>query len=542
MAGSLLQTAQQWVKEQSETYHWDCWDSSTSTIGDTTLTVLFYSCWIVWCIVPTLRRFYYFSPSTAKGEVLDPSAEHILQGSKEHHEDEVITDDDLSSSSSHLCSTNVSETHSQPSSSSSLAIARGNAYGKVSEENQVQQGDSDDIVRPFCYKPHRYQDSILLVETPNLYDPPVANELASVDCIMSTSNEVTHDGSSKEDEEGVKILSSEDTEEEGGEAKNRDGKDSSPRSAGSSSCSDPIMVSPAKSAGRAEGSNSSSSSMASSPVSGQSTSPPSSSLTVAVSRLALARKMTSSSIMNWVDDLLKRYTLYMQSGLNQDRGLKFLQWTFWLVSRVLQHRHGQRNQTNGGNRHALATRKLYLDLCYARYALRLLGLPAALEAARTSSWTSKAVNPKNQPFFDLVGKILAWTMVGYYPTEHMAYVQWMVPAYAKNNGKGRSAERWSYISCRFWLAYIVAESAQCLVQWKALRQAMKEDNAQEESEEKRQELALKMKNTKLQLTRNALFLLPCVNWSLPNWDVDPWLPESIVNVLMWLESVVCLYQ
>jgi hypothetical protein len=36
--------------------------------------------------------------------------------------------------------------------------------------------------------------------------------------------------------------------------------------------------------------------------------------------------------------------------------------------------------------------------------------------------------------------------------------------------------------------------------------------------------------------------LPCINWSLPNWDIDPMLPENVVNGLMWLESIVCLYQ
>jgi hypothetical protein len=51
-----------------------------------------------------------------------------------------------------------------------------------------------------------------------------------------------------------------------------------------------------------------------------------------------------------------------------------------------------------------------------------------------------------------------------------------------------------------------------------------------------------VKHLQLQLVRDLLFTLPAIHWSLPHWDTDPWLPEPIVNTLMWLESVVCMVQ
>lgn len=44
------------------------------------------------------------------------------------------------------------------------------------------------------------------------------------------------------------------------------------------------------------------------------------------------------------------------------------------------------------------------------------------------------------------------------------------------------------------------------------------------------------------MARCALFALPAVNWSLPRWDTDPWLPEGLVNTLMLGESITCIYQ
>jgi hypothetical protein len=231
-------------------------------------------------------------------------------------------------------------------------------------------------------------------------------------------------------------------------------------------------------------------------------------------------------LLSLLDRVLKRYVSYMSSALHQDRGLKFLQWTLWLISELIKGRNPSRSKN---------LRKLYLDVSFARYVTRLLGFPAALEASVSGSWTPSSV--RYGPAMKWIGRALSWSMAAYYPTEHVAYIQWMLPgAYPPAK---RTAERWSYISCRFWLLYVVAEAAQCMFQWKELASTPDRDDEHDNKLAKAERQAA-LRKVKVLLSRNLLFLLPCINWSLPNWDVDPWLPESVINSLMWLESVVCL--
>jgi hypothetical protein len=262
--------------------------------------------------------------------------------------------------------------------------------------------------------------------------------------------------------------------------------------------------------------------------------------------------LKSSSLTAKLDRCLQRYVQYVSTALHQDRALKLLQWTLWLASRLVQLRT-QRKLSNGGSDNnswlAAACRKLYVELSMTRYATRALGLPAAIQAARTGSWgyqdNALVCGKHHSKLHQRLGQVMAWSMIGYYPTELLAYLQWMLPAKPGSSGNPRSAERWSYISCRFWLAYIVAETCQCLLVYKEIKDREKgRRDGQEDDDDKliKAERQSMLRYSKLQLLRNALFVVPCVNWSLPNWDKDPLLPEAVVNALMWLESVVCLYQ
>jgi hypothetical protein len=88
------------------------------------------------------------------------------------------------------------------------------------------------------------------------------------------------------------------------------------------------------------------------------------------------------------------------------------------------------------------------------------------------------------------------------------------------------------------LLYVVAEAVQCAALLKEMKhQELDKDGDDNPVAKKEQQLALR--NTKLQLVRDALFFLPCLQWSLTNWDTDPWLSENFVNMRMWIESVVC---
>jgi hypothetical protein len=196
-----------------------------------------------------------------------------------------------------------------------------------------------------------------------------------------------------------------------------------------------------------------------------------------------------------------------------------------------------------------------------------LGLPCSVEAARTGSWGDSG---SSNPWIHKLGRLMAWSMIGYYPLEHIAYLRWTSPQLLP----GRNAEKMSAYSCRFWLAYIVADMTKSILKCKELLRRRSELVTDDDHEkevsifvflkflqkcESRQcacflpllysfvtqalvSLNHSIHNEQLQIVRSLLFTLPAIHWSLPRWDTHPWLKESVVNGLMWTEAVVSFYQ
>jgi hypothetical protein len=163
----------------------------------------------------------------------------------------------------------------------------------------------------------------------------------------------------------------------------------------------------------------------------------------------------------FIDKLLVDYVKFTSSAINTDRSLKLLQWTIWLASYIKKSK---------------GLRKLYMDLSFARYALRLLGLPCSVEAARTGSWGG---GDSSNPWIDTLGRLMAWSMIGYYPLEHVAYLRWTSPQLLP----GRNAEKMSAYSCRFWLVYIVADMTKSILKCKELLRRRSELTGDDNEEE-----------------------------------------------------------
>ena len=284
---------------------------------------------------------------------------------------------------------------------------------------------------------------------------------------------------------------------------------------------------------------------------------------------------------------LQSYVKYIRSSTNnQDNGLKFLQYTLWLASKLLYKKdsHGQDGLS-----------KLSLELSMARCAIRLLEFPIALEAViqnhnKMTTTTTKTTTSENQDhntstttttrlLQQCLDNFFAWSLCWYYPTEHMAYLHTIAPQWL---AQGRSAQLWGTWSCRGWLVCTLVELIQGMLQWKKLlhqqhhhqqeqqlqlqqqqqeqhkqhqgqqqQQQQQEEQQQQQQEqeqhkEEEEEEAItkeeQLEQVKLQMVRNILFVLPAIHCSLPNNDRNPWLPSNVVNFLLWLESVVCLYQ
>jgi hypothetical protein len=300
-----------------------------------------------------------------------------------------------------------------------------------------------------------------------------------------------------------------------------------------------------------------------------------------------------SSIEKRVQQSLAYYVRFTASAAHQDKLLKLLQWSLWIWGTLLQPQQTAATTTASRSRRQLRylalsrwVLKLYGEVSMARYVTRLLGFPHAVEAVVNSSWTASSTTSTTvtsdkqnmlNTVYSAIGKVLSWSMVGYHPTELAAYVLWMKPAasalvapsvsaatterHRRDCERRRSwfpqfstwpAETWSYVSCRFWLAYVVAELLQCVVQGYELRSLLQDGPTTKEMEiledtngeghTTKAQLQRRLDHVTLQGLRNVLFLVPCLQWSLPHWDTRPWLPVSTINTLMWLESIVCLYQ
>lgn len=227
-----------------------------------------------------------------------------------------------------------------------------------------------------------------------------------------------------------------------------------------------------------------------------------------------------------LNTFLKSYVKFISTSVNKDKGIKFLQYALWLASRFYQK--------DSKGRQGLT--KLASELMLARYAIRLLEFPVALEAALNGSWTSPSKTYSKT--FKVIGDVLSWSMMLYYLTEHGAYCHWKAPDWL---AKGRSGEIMSAWSCRAWTLYIAAELVQNALQCKEMINNVNDQEvtgSRKDTEDSKSAL----KKVQLQFARNGLFLLPAIQYSLPNWDSKPWLPVDFINFLYWLESIVCVYQ
>lgn len=294
------------------------------------------------------------------------------------------------------------------------------------------------------------------------------------------------------------------------------------------------------------------------------------------------RAPTRTSLLRW----LQFYVKFLRASPNhQDRILKLLQWTAWLASVALQaqsRRSQQPHQRRSQSTSAVLAKKLAVfstNLSFARYVTRLVELPLAVEAAWTGSWgTPYSTTPSRSILYDILGRWMAWSMIGYYPTEGMAYALWTLPQDEPNHDPRRAA-KWSAASCACWLVYLGAEMVHCVTQLRdhalastAIPSLTPHDvgtttemstattshdttgsnatvpcfasTSSPTTTSKPPGILLPshQRHLQLQLLRDALFVLPCLHWSLPNWDTNPWLPTPVVHGLMWCESVVSLYQ
>mmetsp|Transcript_14074 Transcript_14074/g.30567 ORF Transcript_14074/g.30567 Transcript_14074/m.30567 type:complete len:323 (-) Transcript_14074:259-1227(-) len=243
-----------------------------------------------------------------------------------------------------------------------------------------------------------------------------------------------------------------------------------------------------------------------------------------------------------IDRFLSAYVPFSSATFTADQGLKILQWSSWAVSYATRRSSRYADLSEG-------LRALYGEISFTRYVLRFYGLLSSLEGYRSGSW---AGGTWDDPVIAKVAKyLMAGSMLVYYPLEHAAYAGWKMPSLARRV----DANKMSAISCVFWTSYIVGDFWASFLKWKELRRKLghlrevlagrkKDDDKGALTDLPKEEHTMlsKIRHVKLQMLRCLLFILPAINWSLPNWATDPLLGEFPLNGLMLAEAYTSVYQ
>ena len=232
----------------------------------------------------------------------------------------------------------------------------------------------------------------------------------------------------------------------------------------------------------------------------------------------------------WLQQRLKFYVNFCYSAANQDIAIKVLLWPLFLLG--LDH--------------------LAYQVMYARYVTRFLGFPAALDAALHNSWSASSEDAVFDSIYRWLGKVLAISMVLYYPMEHVAFLLWMQPvsSSSENATAWSNGNTWSHNSCRCWFIYVIADLTQCLVQLVELNQKRirsrraKAGDFNNDIYRLQPTLNQSVIDRMLQLARDIAMLYPSMYWSTSHLttSVHPLLSSSTVYALMWAEGLLHLHQ
>jgi hypothetical protein len=250
-----------------------------------------------------------------------------------------------------------------------------------------------------------------------------------------------------------------------------------------------------------------------------------------------------------VDRWLQAYTRFTSTAVSQDKGLKSLQYTLWLVGRFTLPHPASSNNDNSGPPPLLVKRSLGPAISIAWLACRPLWKPFARARGE-----EEEEDLHLRPLLPALEKPWPGVCLHTIPSNMWPISNGKYPHSLLNERRGRSqpqpppqppqqhsedrlAAKASAWLCRFWLVYIVLDmvrSAVMTLQTLTNKKSSSPEDDDDDSEFKcRSEAQTQMcQSERLQLLRNVLFTVPCLlHWSLQNWDVDPWLSSDLVNGL-----------
>eukprot|EP01082_Thalassiosira_pseudonana_P014677 g13242.t1 g13242 contig8:238963-240183(-) len=254
-----------------------------------------------------------------------------------------------------------------------------------------------------------------------------------------------------------------------------------------------------------------------------------------------------------------------------DMILKIIQWSSWALSRL--------TSISTSSFISPLFRNAFLNIMMARYTLRIYSFTQSIEDYRqvyrtqretpSYHWSSTTHpidtdnnnnnNTWDNPLIAKLTHLMAFSMLFYYPLEHIALCAWQLPQLAPPSLQLVSTQRmmdtgnlFSAVSCRFWVVYVLGDLGGNSLKWRELRRKVERLDGvvvgglhhrfNQLQQQQYDFLQGRLRHIKIQTLRSLLFLLPAINWSLSKWATDPLFNELIVNGLMLVEAYTCVYQ
>mmetsp|Transcript_14704 Transcript_14704/g.40651 ORF Transcript_14704/g.40651 Transcript_14704/m.40651 type:complete len:330 (-) Transcript_14704:1389-2378(-) len=232
-----------------------------------------------------------------------------------------------------------------------------------------------------------------------------------------------------------------------------------------------------------------------------------------------------ANILQPLDDFLAKLVRFFATSSGKERTMKLVQYMLWFLSHYY---------CSGQTRTSLEN--LSGEVLWARYVLRFFGWPSAIQAARTNCWAPGRI-----------GRLLAWSMVAYFPLEHAAYLHWKAPQLMRSSRPSQVANTLSAWSCRFWMVYIMVDTYRALRSLQDLQRVQQQQQFNDASSPLDSShdyddhgTAIQIQNERIGLLRNFLSCVPAYHWSFDTGESG--VSNVTVKGMMLTDAVVGFYQ
>lgn len=195
-------------------------------------------------------------------------------------------------------------------------------------------------------------------------------------------------------------------------------------------------------------------------------------------------------------DQLSRFNKIAESTWNLDAILRVASYSSLLGSILL-------TEQNEGKTTELAgfLAEIFTRMTDARFVNRIGGLPATLESLFSYA------NDPDHSFLGKLGSIMTWSMVGYYPLEHVWLLSTWKPKFVNID-----SDKWSIWSCRFWAVYCVCDVLGTHIRTQNIEKALVKTS--DESEKKK--MSTQLKYLRIWMTCAICDLIMSLQWSVAN--------------------------